>query len=250
MIVRPMLIETSLAPGETHTELVEIQNSTEDDLVVQISKIDFSISKDGDLQLLEAGISPSSLDDWLSLPTTELVVKRGKTEKLRVCISAPKEASQLCRWGGLLIESVTTTSTRGMTVRVRFGVIILQTDPMGLDKSGKVETMKAEVHESIEEVESEGGSSRAVAISTTFSNTCLNILKADVRFEVRNMTGDTIITHVIRNKVILPGHKRIFTATFAANDWLPGQYIALAIIDYGGETLVGGQWPFEIPEAE
>ena len=77
---------------------------------------------------------------------------------------------------------------------------------------------------------------------------CLNILKVDIRFEVRDMTGDTVAYQEIHDRVVLPESKRIFTAKFPADDWPPGQYLALVIVDYGGETLTGGQWPFEIPE--
>jgi len=99
-------------------------------------------------------------------------------------------------------------------------------------------------------VDSQADGERTATVSTTLANTCQNMLRTDVRFEVRDAAGDVVATQEVKDRVVLPNHERIFTSKFISDDWPPGQYIALVIIDYGGETLSGGQWPFEIPEEE
>lgn len=247
--VKPMLIDISLAPGETHTEVIEIGNTAEEDLRVMISKADFTITEGGGIDLLEAGASPSSLADRFSLSTEELVVKAGEIGRVSLSFVFPEDAPAAPLWGCLIVETAEPIGTMGtgdtsIGVRVKFLVLIFQRDSRIVQKEGHVTAMKVEI------IEPEEGDSRTVAVATTFNNTCLDILKTDILFEIRDMTGATIATDEIKDRRVLPGYKRSFTKRFPAEEWQSGQYIALAIIDYGGETLAGGQWGFEVPEEE
>jgi hypothetical protein len=179
----------------------------------------------------------------------EVVVKGGETESVSLSITRPRDDSPLARWGYLIIESaepfgIVGTEGVGVGVKLRFAVSILQREPTIVEKEGHVRAMEVKLIKSGEE------SSRTALVSSAFVNTCKNILGIDVLFQVRDERGKTIATHEIRNQWVLPEHKRSFIVKFPAEEWLPGQYIALAIIDYGGETLTGGQWGFEIPEEE
>ena len=250
--INPIVIDLALAPGELHTAILEIGNLSDKDVGIRIFAHDLSMDETGSFVVLEPGTSSSSLTDWLSLPMEDLVVKGGETEHFSISIIRPEEnASNQARWGCLVIETtdiIGTVESEGMSlgIKVRFVVGILQNDPALLtEKKGSVTAMNVEV------VESEEESARTVAVSATFANNCPNILKAHVSFEVRDMTGATIATdEILGGRTVLPGYRKPFTVWFAADTWIPGQYIALAIIDYGGETLAGGQWGFEIPEEE
>jgi len=248
MRVSPLLIETSLNPGEARTEIIKIGNPTEEDLLVQLRKTDFYMTEYGGLEFLEVGKSSFSLASWLALPAEELIVKAGKTESLNLSIVRPKESSILPCWGAIIITCIELTETMEMeeklsiAVNVRFAIVVLQTEPSLAQKSGRLVNMSVKIAKTEEE------NSRTAAVSATFVSSCENMLKANVRFKILKGTGDEIASEELNDRFIFPKHKRIFTATFPADDWPPGQYIALAIIDYGGETLTGAQWPFEIPE--
>ena len=249
--INPIVIDIALAPGEVHTEILEIGNLSDEDVGIRISAHDLTMDETGSFVVLEPGTSSSSLTDWLSLPMEDLVVKGGETEHFSISIIRPEEdASNQARWGCLVIETtevIGTVESEGMSlgIKVRFVVGILQNDPALTEKKGSVTAMNVGV------VEPEEEGARTVAVSATFANNCPNILKAHVSFEVRDMTGATIATYQISGgRTVLPGYKKPFTVRFPADTWMPGQYIALAIIDYGGETLAGGQWGFEIPEEE
>ena len=246
--ISPLIIEVSLNPGEIWTETITIENSTDEDLLVELVKADFDMLESGAMQFLEAGSSASSLTDWLSLPKGELVVKAGETKGVSLSISRPEDDSAACpRWGAIIIQvpglarTIKPEQGPSIAVNIRYAVPILQWEPMLAEKSGRLVNMDTQF------VESQEGKLQAVVVSATFVNSCENILKVDVRFEVRNETGDTVATDEIKDRVVLPGHRRIFTTRFSVDDWPPGRYLALAILDYGGETLTGGQWPFGIP---
>lgn len=243
IMVRPLLIEVSLAPGQRRTETITIENLTESDVRVQLTRAHFDITEEGTLDFLKADTSTSPVALHLSLPIEEVVIGAGETEIITLIIEAPGDETSSARWGGLFIESPRTETVEGLRVMVRHFVIILQWDAMAIQRQGLVTLVQVELDKSEEE------SSRMAVVSAKFLNTCLDILKVDGRFEIRDMRGDTVATEEIKDRIVLPEHTRIFTAQFAAADWPPGQYIALVIIDYGGETLTGGQWQFEVPEA-
>jgi len=245
--VNPMCIDVSLAPGEARREMIELHNLSEEPLLMRLSIADFALNERGALQILEAGTSTSSLASWLTLSEEELRVEAGETRSVTVSILRPTDSSTLARWGCLIVEGGAPiagmeTEGIGVSITMKYVVAILQRDPTINQKDGRVTALNAQLVDSAE------GASRAVLVSATFTNASINILKADVRFDVRDMTGDTVAYMEIRDRVVLPEGKRTFTAEFPTNEWLPGQYVALVIIDYGGESLTGGQWPFEIPE--
>lgn len=251
--VTPMLIEISLAPGESYKQIIRLTNSAEETVTVLIGKTDFAIMQDGVLDLLEAGSLPTSLTSWFSLPTNEITVEGGETETLALSITRPPDSSPLARWSAIDIQSagpIALLDNEGgisIATYVKFVVAILQSDPEIITRSGYVTAMDVEIVES-DECPGCPDWYRTVTLSATFSSRCDNILMTDVRFEIKDETGETMVAQVMTHKPILPRHNRIFRAAFSANDWPPGQYIALTIVDYGGDNPVGGQRPFEIPE--
>jgi len=152
----------------------------------------------------------------------------------------------MARWGCLMIESMEaiTTTAAGMGIKVRFAIGIFQTEPLFTEIAGRVSDMQVTVEQE------EAGQGGNVTILLAFANTSNNILKADVHFEIRDETGAIIADRDQQGKVVLPERTRSFSTSFPAGNWSPGHYLALAIIDYGGENRVGGQWRFQIPEKE
>jgi len=245
--INPMRIDTSLAPGEARQEVIEIHNLSEEPLIVRLSIADFALSETGAVRILEAGTSSPSIAGWLTLREEELQVDAGETRSVTLSILRPADSPALARWGCLVVEGSEPTGGAqpegiGIRLTMKYVVAILQNDPTNSQKGGRVTELNVELVNSAE------GNSPAVLVSATFANATINILQADVRFDVRDMTGETVVFEETQSRVILPETRRTFKAEFPASEWLPGQYVALVIIDYGGELLTGGQWPFEIPE--
>jgi len=248
--VAPLLLRTFLLPGESRVETVTITNSTDEDLLFAVAKTDWDARDNGSVEVLDLGMIASSLCDWFAFEYEEFEVKAGTSEELELSIRRPEDAPNAAYWGGFFVEPLEVLSEGreeqgvGFRMKVVFVVLILQSDPKITERSGRLTAMEVEVGDS------QADGQRTATISTALANTCQNMLQTNVRFEIRGATGDVVATHELEDRVVLPNHERVFIATFVADDWPPGQYIALAIIDYGGETLIGGQWPFEIPEKE
>lgn len=249
--VRPMRVEVSLAPGETVTRQLLIENRSEQDQIFVIQKADLAVDERGALKFLQFRTSHSSFGDRLSMSAEELLVEAGETGTITLTFSSPEDDDPQPRWGCLFVESagpigeVEIEEGASLGLKIRFAITLLQFDATKNEKSGGVTAMNSEISEP-EEAES----LREVVIYATFCNGCDNILKADARFEIRDVTGATLVQDEITDRWVLPRSQRAFSASFSAQDWLPGPYIALVIIDYGGETLTGGQLSFEIPKEE
>jgi len=245
IMVRPIYIELSLAPGETHVVMIEIQNDTERQMPVAIGIWDFD--KEGNqTQILAAHTLDSSIASWLSFPAPELSVGPGELGEFPLSITRPEGDPPRGRWGYLVVEPLETLSEMGtgIPVKVRFLVTLVQFDPAHQDRSGAITGMDVEV-------QSPGnGDDRTLLVSTKFANTCEAILKLEIRYEIRDSTGNSIVSKKKVGLLALPGRERVFSVEIPVEDLPSGEYMVLTIIDYGGDNPVGGQWPFEIPEED
>lgn len=247
--VSPMLVEANLSPGQQHTETVRIENSTMQAMRVAIVPADFVMDGSGAVDLLDFGSSPYSLANRLAVSAEELLIDPGEVARVSVSIACPVDAVPGSRWGCLVVEAEGGSGILGagdasVAVRTRFVVALLQRDSRIRSREGDVTAMEVEV------LGRGAGRTPAAIVAATFKNTCSDILTVDVRFEVRDLFGVAVGIAQIEKRVVLPGSKREFRVQLPATGWSPGQYLALAIVDFGGERLAGGQWPFEILEVE
>ena len=68
-------------------------------------------------------------------------------------------------------------------------------------------------------------------------------------FEVRDLQGDTVRSVEVDEFGLLPGGERIIRVEpDQSSPPEPGQYYAIAVMDFGGESLIQGGLPIEIQE--
>jgi len=244
IMVRPVYIELSLAPGETRVETIAIENDTDRPMPVAIEIVDFDMKGD-EMQILPANTLDSSIAGWLSLPSRELILEPGELEEFPLSITRPEDDPPGCRWGFLVVETLEPLNEMGpamIRVKARFLVTLVQFDPLVQDRSGAITGMDVRT-----ENVGDGGSGKVI-VSTKFANICEAVLKLQIRCEIRGSTGNCIANKKKSGVLAFPGRERVFSIEIPVKDLSPGEYVALTIIDYGGDNPVGGQWRFEIPE--
>ncbi|MCL7960210.1 MAG: hypothetical protein M8861_08465, partial [marine benthic group bacterium] len=64
--------------------------------------------------------------------------------------------------------------------------------------------------------------------------------------EVRDFRGTVVASSAVRAFTVLPGSKRQL-AVRLPDELAPGQYLAVPMLDFGGEYLAGTQIPFRVP---
>jgi len=83
--VSPLILRTSLLPGESTMKIVSIKNNTDRNLLFTVAKKDWDAMDDGQVEVLDPGTIASSLCDWFILEEEEFEVKAGASEELELC---------------------------------------------------------------------------------------------------------------------------------------------------------------------
>jgi hypothetical protein len=120
-----------------------------------------------------------------------------------------------------------------INVKVRYGIKVFQHDPSAT-KRGQITGMELL-------------GTRPLKIKVAFANTGDGVLwQVSGRVEIRDDTGATVRTLEIEEFTVLPGGERELVLEDEGARLAAGDYIALAIIDFGGDYLVGHQLQFKI----
>lgn len=67
------------------------------------------------------------------------------------------------------------------------------------------------------------------------------------RLEIHTLTGEVLDRIEVEPFSILPAHERVVAVPFDT-ELQPGPYLAVPVLDFGGDYLVGGQAAFTVPE--
>jgi hypothetical protein len=121
--VQPLTIETELSPNKKGEFEIEIFSTSNEDTAVHLSLFDPVQKEDGSLDFIEAGKSSDSCSSWIKLSRTDLVVPAGERVVLKGEIIAPRGASGV-KIGTVMIEPPYEKKEKGISVRVRYAVII------------------------------------------------------------------------------------------------------------------------------
>lgn len=245
--VSPLLLNFQVPPGEESTQWVDVTNAGKKQLSVELYAKDFSMNTLGRESELEPGSHERGCAQWLQLaPSRPITLQPGETKKVRVSLRAPKDSDGLYYSKLYVSETSEPESMTGqqggvrMTVfmKQRWEVRVHQEVPNTLKREGVLTDMQ------IERVDE----SQALRVKIAFDNRGNSLLRCEGRIEIRDNDGNTISTLPLGSEGIFhlyPEMTRWVEAT-TDTDLTEGNYVALAIIDYGEEHLVAGELPFSV----
>jgi hypothetical protein len=245
----------TVAPGKEYDGQFQVKNEGETEVSLQIVLKDFSLTETGGLSLEDIGlIKDHALAEYIDYTPEELSLQPGDTGQVSYRINLP-EGLQGLHWAAFVIrpqettqQTVETPSEEGflfkVNVQVQYVFQLIQYPVNPPTPEGRVLTIQVSGAKG-------GNGEKSLTVSTTFENTSQTVLRCQVYMEVRDSTGDRILRYDLpENQLVLPETQRIFSHTFQDVDMGPGQYLILAVIDYGGEHLVAGQYKATIAETE
>lgn len=244
MNIDPARAEVTLKPGEEKTGVVTVLNYDENSPIhVRAYLQDIVYLPDGSNDFLKPGSTPWSLVDCIKIGPTEFDIPSGKQEAVRYVVSVPKDAKG-GRYGVIFFETATPPSEVkqvGATVNVRLGAVILVTL-----EGTKVVKAKLTAMYAGSSAKEKGG----LEISWTVYNDS-NILTRPFGTVKIIDTAKREVAVIDANKEksgILPQTSRKFTVYYKeiAKKLPKGDYFAQIVLDYGGETLLGGQSKFKV----
>lgn len=246
--VSPLTLEMQSTPESSETTGLVIRNAGDQLLSVEIKAFDFQMQPNGQEVELELGSNPRGCAQWLHISPSGLVdIGPGERQDVRVTINVPGEVEGTY-WAKVAVIQASkpkpVRETHGDTtmqvfIKQRWEVRVHQS----ITGTGKLEGDI--VNMLVDKFELEEPSTLALH----FENTGNTLLHCVGKVEIRNEEGEKVKTLPLGhggNFAVYPGSTRIISAPLP-EDLDTGHYIALGIVDFGGESLVAGELEFDQP---
>ena len=236
--VSPSAFSLAVEPGRTYTGSFTL--SSFGDHTVAISVGDWLLDATG-AKYYPAQPVERSLAKWIEVTPVRFAVKQGKPQMVRYRLTVPATATG-SNWGMIFAETVqgqgpASKGAVGLVFRPRIGIIIIAQTARGAVMDGQVE-----------EVRADWSAQDGLHASVTFKNTGNTIVQIKGRFEIKDRSGVSVANAPFGDKglMVLPHAKRIITGDLRAQ-LKSGNYVLLAIIDFGVRKVIAGQRPFKVP---
>jgi hypothetical protein len=237
--ISPPRWEIEVEPGGHVEGSFAVTGAADRDFRVKIYFQDWVFNRRGEVEFLPT-VGPRSVVSWLQIEPAEMIIPAGEERIFRIFGAVPPETAGGDYWSGFFVETVPEVPQEGsgMVVTGRVGGGVFLTVRGEAEKAGRIKDFT---------VEWENGLSGRVL----FVNSGVTQLHPSGRVEIRDSRGKTVKRFSLPETVVLPGGER--EMVFAEAMSLPaGDYVVLAILDYGSKKLLGAQalLKVDVPEEE
>ena len=241
--ISPVAFDLTLPRGAERSFAFQLENNEGEVLQLEIGLCDWIRDLDGrNLFCEEAGEVPRSATSWVSVAPTQFELAPGEKQEVRFTVSVPSEGPEGAALDGTYWTSVMVEATpkppegqppgTEIIVKRRFGLKVLLSIAGTGTKSGQVGNL-------------ERHGLNPLWMTFEFQNRgTLNLKDVSGRVEIRDTRGATLEKIPVQPFSVLPGYTRrlvVQSARPRGEGLPPGDYVILAILDYGGDTLVGAQ---------
>jgi len=243
----PMKIDLDVRAGEKYSGSISIIN---DSSIIESSIIyfeDWDKSSDGKDIFLKSENSSRSCADWFSLSPTQLLIESESLKEVNYLIEVPEIASGTY-WTFIMIEGTSrpvkpSESNDSMKVKInatfRYAVRVIINVESKIDKESEITD--------IEFLYSDVNSENAMKAQIVIKNTGDTLVNPVGFLEIRDFDGNSVERYELpKNLYVMPYRLRNIEMTIP-NNLDKGDYLAIAIIDYGGDGLIAGEARFSIP---
>ncbi|HEV7838491.1 MAG TPA: fimbria/pilus periplasmic chaperone, partial [Gemmatimonadaceae bacterium] len=228
-------------------------NSTDKPVQATITRQDWDRQENGDNRFLPTGTSGNSCGAMLTASPLSIRIEPRTTRIIRLGVENAGALSKEC-WDIFFVEEVPQrAAVRGNSLQYIFrtGVKVYVTPP-GLKRDGAVEGMDVEDVAVRAAASSTTAAIKTVAASPTtkkqisirFHNTGGAHLLAKGRLEFRRLDNSLAMQVPIPEFPTLPGATRKVMVDVPSG-LAAGDYVVLALIDFGGAEIVAGQIDFQ-----
>ncbi|MDT8435784.1 MAG: hypothetical protein RRA92_03410, partial [Gemmatimonadota bacterium] len=216
--------------ARTAAGAVHVRNEGDRSLAVRLTVADFTQSEDGRHAFLPAGSDPRGCGPDIRVTPEAASIPAGASEQIRFHVAgAPADRS--C-WFLLFVEHPAPSGS-GVLIRQRIGVKVFAVPP-GAAPGGEIAAGEV----------SDTGEARS--LSFRYRNPGDAPARPSGSVEVRDFRGGLVATSQVRGFTVLPESARRVEVELPAG-LAPGRYLAVPVLDFGGEYLAGAQFPFRVP---
>jgi len=237
-------IQLSAAPGQELMGSFRVYNRGDEPIPIRIVPVDYTTDEAGRTVTPPAGTTARSLLPHLVVSPTVFTVEPGGYTEVRYAVRVPEDLEGsywiafLTRRADDQPSSVEERGGGGVTVRFQFHVVyrtLMVLTVTGTEQpAGRITGLRV--------AEADDGFSFEVDLA----NEGNALFRGTGHVEIRDAQGNTVRRTPLRALFVLPGQTRTLSVTRPVGGLAPGEYIALAIVDFGGDYLTAGQRRFTV----
>ena len=253
LLVDPLEVTMITAGNGRVSASFSMANSSDSPVQATITRQDWDREENGDNRFLPSGTSGASCGAMLTASPLSVRIEPHTTRIIRLGVQNAAALTKEC-WDIFFVEEVPQrAAVRGNSLQYIFrtGVKVYLAPP-GLKRDGAVEGMAVEDVRVAPAASSTSASKTAVMasaatkkqISIRFHNTGGTHLVAKGRLEFRRLDNSLAMQVPVAEFPTLPGATRKVSVDVPSG-LAAGDYIVLALIDFGGAELVAGQIDFQ-----
>ncbi len=223
----PVIVRMSVTDS-TDVAVVHVRNDSQKQSQMRFYLGDFEQVEGGEYTFKPFGSTKGTCGSRITVLPDGAVLKPGEQQDIQVRLASGFGAC----WAMVFVESA-PEGTGPVKLVQRIGVRVINS-PKTLDRDANVETV------TVPRITAD-----SVDVATGLRNTGKAPLELRGRVEIRDFSGTVLGTTEFGPMGLLPSQMRKINVTVAAK-LAPGKYLAVPIIDFGGEFLAGGQVEFTV----
>jgi P pilus assembly chaperone PapD len=256
LLVDPLEVTLVTSGANRVSASFSLANSSDKPVQATITRQDWDRAENGDNRFLATGTSGKSCGEMLTISPLSVRIEPHSSRIIRLGVQNATALNREC-WDIVFVEEVPQrAAVRGNSLQYIFrtGVKVYLAPP-GLTRDGAVEGMAVEdvavsVPDSLKRGKAASVASATSAltkkqISVRFHNTGGTHLLGKGRLEFRRLDNSLALQVPIPEFPTLPGAIRKVMIDVPSG-LAAGDYVVLALIDFGGAELVAGQIDFQV----
>jgi P pilus assembly chaperone PapD len=253
LLVDPLEVTMVTAGNGRVSASFSMTNTTDNPVQATIARQDWDRDVNGDNRFLPAGTSGASCGAILTASPMSIRIEPRSSRIIRLGVQNAAALGKEC-WDIFFVEEVPQrASVRGNSLQYIFRTgVKVYVAPPGLRRDGAVEGMQVE-DVAVRPAASSTSAAKAASVTASgtkkqiairFHNTGATHLVAKGRLEFRRLDNSLAMEIPIPEFPTLPGAIRKVMVDVPSG-LAAGDYVVLALIDFGGAELVAGQIDFQ-----
>jgi hypothetical protein len=233
LTVTPGKFEASIPLGTTYNVPVTVANTTQTSIHVLASLSDFALSESGNYEFEKLGTSQYSLLRWAAIRPREFDIPPGTSQQVQLTIAMPSDPNLSGEYAGVVFfQTRPERHAGGVAFSARIAAKFYITVPNTVAINGAITKM----------VSSKGPGRQTYRV--LFKN--VGNAHEYLRGQVTVQKGGNVVYQVPMpdNMLVERGGQRLIEVSGRPLE--PGEYQAIATIDYGGKTETGGEISFSV----
>jgi len=253
LLVDPLEVTMFVAATTRVSASFSLSNTSNEVVQASITRSDWDRAENGDNRFLPANSSGTSCGSMLTVSPLSVRVEPHTSRIVRLAVQPGAAVAKEC-WDIFFVEEVPRrASTKGNSLQYIFRTgVKVYVAPPGLTRDAAVEGMAVEdVAVAPATSSSTPATTKASApkatkrqISVMFHNTGGMHLLSKGRLEFRRLDNTLAVQVPVSEFPTLPGATRKVMVDLPPG-LAPGDYVVLALIDFGGAELVAGQIDYQ-----